>query len=256
MTNLFCFPELSLKPDIDAYSHFFRHVKLRYLFFVVLATITIIPVSAQQKPSKKIKLSGTVVDLYKLPVRNAIIIVDKGMSQTVTNNKGYYKLKVKPDAKTIAVLLDGNMNEQPINGRNIIDFKLSEVIQKEGEGNNNNVVNVGYGYTKKADVITNVNQVDGQKKGNPTFSTIYDMLRTVPGVLINGSTIYIQGITSNNSNTPLFLVNGVIVESIDNILPQDVNSIEVLKGAAAAIYGSRAANGVIMIELIKAGDMK
>jgi TonB-dependent SusC/RagA subfamily outer membrane receptor len=77
----------------------------------------------------------------------------------------------------------------------------------------------------------------------------------VPGVQVNGTSIMIRGATTINSGTePLFVVDGVPVMTVDNIQPQMVKSIQVLKGSAASIYGSRGSNGVIIINLVKAGD--
>jgi TonB-dependent SusC/RagA subfamily outer membrane receptor len=75
----------------------------------------------------------------------------------------------------------------------------------------------------------------------------------VPGVRVVGNTISIQGPSSMNSGTqPLLVVNGMVVETIDDIRPQSVKSIDILKGSAASIYGSRGANGVVLITLIGA----
>jgi TonB-dependent SusC/RagA subfamily outer membrane receptor len=72
----------------------------------------------------------------------------------------------------------------------------------------------------------------------------------IPGVSVTGNTIMIQGpISFTTSSTPLFVVDGTVVSSIDNISPIEVSSIDILKGPAAAIYGSRGANGVILIKL-------
>ena len=77
----------------------------------------------------------------------------------------------------------------------------------------------------------------------------------VPGVQVNGTSIIIQGASSLTLSTePLFVVDGIVVNSIDYISPISVKSIEILKGSAASIYGSRGANGVILIRLIGTGD--
>jgi TonB-dependent SusC/RagA subfamily outer membrane receptor len=76
-------------------------------------------------------------------------------------------------------------------------------------------------------------------------------------VQVNGKSIQIQGPSSINlSSEPLFVVDGMAVTSIDDIRPQQVKSIEILKGASASIYGSRGSNGVIMITLIGAEKKK
>jgi TonB-dependent SusC/RagA subfamily outer membrane receptor len=82
------------------------------------------------------------------------------------------------------------------------------------------------------------------------------MLRgEIPGVQVTGKSIMIRSTSTVNSGTePLFIVDGVPVNSIDNIQPQLVKSIQVLKGSSAAIYGSRGSNGVIIITLLKGND--
>jgi len=76
----------------------------------------------------------------------------------------------------------------------------------------------------------------------------------VPGVQVKGNLIRIEGISSNKDTTPLFVLDGVIVDKIDDINPSQVKSIEILKGASSSIYGSRGANGVILITTIRGGD--
>jgi TonB-dependent SusC/RagA subfamily outer membrane receptor len=76
------------------------------------------------------------------------------------------------------------------------------------------------------------------------------MLREVPSVQVNGTKITIRGVNSVNSTDPLLIVDGIVVSSIDDIIPSMVKSIEILKGSDASIYGSRGANGVVMITLI------
>jgi TonB-dependent SusC/RagA subfamily outer membrane receptor len=79
----------------------------------------------------------------------------------------------------------------------------------------------------------------------------------VAGVQVNGKSIRIQGPSSFNLSTePLFVVDGIVVTSIDEISPQMVKSIDILKGSAASIYGSRGSNGVILINLIGSPDRK
>jgi TonB-dependent SusC/RagA subfamily outer membrane receptor len=79
------------------------------------------------------------------------------------------------------------------------------------------------------------------------------MLRTQPGVLVSGRRVIIQGISTFYGNTePLYVIDGMTVSNIDGIPPQQVKSIDVLKGPSASIYGSRGANGVIIITMKKA----
>jgi TonB-dependent SusC/RagA subfamily outer membrane receptor len=223
-------------------------MKSKYLILLLFAMAAIIPLTGQ-KPAKKVILSGSVVDADRKPVKDAIILIDDEMTRTVTDAKGFYRLKIKPDAKTVAVFTFGGINEESINGRSVIDFILQATGQTTGN-NNNDKINIGYGSGEKKDLSVPVHQIDGKKAKYASYSDIYELIGSeVPGVQVIRKEIFIQGVTSTNKTPILFVVNGVIIDSIDDIRPQEVSSIEILKGAAASIYGSRGANGVILINL-------
>jgi len=117
-------------------------------------------------------------------------------------------------------------------------------------------VNVGYGETSRSGLTYSVSKLKVKQREIVTYTNIYDYLRgRVPGVVVNGDKVYIRGISTINASTdPLFIVDGVQVSDISNINPQDVDNISVLKDGSSAIYGSRGANGVIIISLKKAGS--
>ena len=85
------------------------------------------------------------------------------------------------------------------------------------------------------------------------YTNIYDYLRgKVPGLIVEGTDVFIRGLgTFNGAKAPMFIVDGVEVQSIANVNPQDVESVEVIKDASASIYGFRAANGVVKINTLK-----
>jgi len=216
-----------------------------------------------QKTSKKVTISGVVVDANRKPVAGAIIFIDNKKTNIQTNEHGFYKIRISSKAEAISVLTVMNgVSEVEIGGRTNIDF----ILKASGANNNQGVegrsgeesVNVGYGTMKRKDMTTSVGKIDGTNKRFAGYQNIYEMIKgEVPGVQVTGNSIMIQGPSSMRSSTePLFVVDNVIVSSVDGIVPQMVKSIEVLKGAAAAIYGSRGANGVIMIYLIGAPDRK
>ena len=93
------------------------------------------------------------------------------------------------------------------------------------------------------------------EKENTGYTNIYDYLRgKVPGLQIKGNAIYIRGLNSINSQaSPMILVDGIEIQDISTVNPQDVSKVEVLKDAATSIYGFRAAGGVIKITT-KAGE--
>jgi TonB-dependent SusC/RagA subfamily outer membrane receptor len=215
--------------------------------------------SFAQKSGKKYYITGQVLDINNKPVSGAMVLIDNKSSGVITDDKGMYKVKIKADAAIISILnlSSGLMNEE-INGRIVINFKLNNVIPQEEtvkqENPDNEVVNIGYGYARKKDLATSVGNINGQNTKYASYQNVYEMIQgEIPGVLVTGKKITIRGIaTINGSSDPLVLVNSVEIDSntLDTIDPRLVKSINILKGTAAAIYGSRGANGVILITLI------
>jgi TonB-dependent starch-binding outer membrane protein SusC len=228
------------------------------IFFLILLSVLCLTSLTGQKNDKKITISGYVVDKYKYPVPNASVLIDNEQTSIVTNNKGYFKVKASASADKITIIPSASdAVEVAIGGRKRINITLDAVnaqqinIQKVTDGDE--PINVGYGTIRKKDLTTSVNKIDGTQRKFASYSTIYDVIRgQVPGVRISGKSIKIQNSSSIYMSTePLFIVDGITVQTIDNIPPQMVKSIEFLKGASASIYGSRGANGVILITLIR-----
>jgi len=228
-------------------------MKRTHIYLLVIAFIFSTSLFAQNG-GKKITITGIATDMNNQPVVNAVILVDTKNSGILTDSQGMYKVKVKTGATRIAVLkLSGGQTEEEIAGRTVINFKLNDLNTTESKDQpGDKMVNIGYGYSAKKDLTTSVRKIDASISKNANYSNIYEMLRGVdPSVQIGGNNkVIIRGAGSNISTDPLFLVDGVVVQNIDNISPQLVKSIEILKGADASIYGARGANGVIMITLI------
>jgi TonB-dependent SusC/RagA subfamily outer membrane receptor len=255
------------------------------LFFIILLSVLCINSISAQKSNKKITITGTVLDVDKRPVMNAIIMIDGQKTNSITDSEGNYKIKVNPNALKIGIFTFGNgIFEEEISGRTRININFGTVASKQlpdrniapgeeeinGRTQNNanfgivasqkpsdrNIapgeegVDIGYGYVKKKKLTTPVNRIDGTNKKYASYSSIYDMIRReCSGVQVNGTNIVIQD--SRNLwgyVPPLFVVDGVYVNTIENISPQSVKSIEVLKGSSAAIYGTRGYGGVILIK--------
>ena len=209
----------------------------------------------KQKADKKATISGIVVDAEKNPVKRAMVMVDGESTGRLTNDKGMYKVRVSSSAKMLGIsVINLHYSEEAINGRKKIDFKFDNytvqepVVPESGDED----VDIGYGTVKKKNNTNSSNVIDGQNKRYASYQNIYDMISgEVPGVQVVGRSIRIQGTSTINSGTePLLVVDGVTVSSIDNINPRMVKSVEVLKGTGAAIYGSRGANGVVLITLV------
>lgn len=228
-------------------------MKIRLLLLAIISSAMLVNSSGQQT-EKKIKITGKVTDFYDIPVSNVLIMTDGKTTNSKTNNKGRYKIKVKPSVKQIGIFttITGAI-EEPINDRTVINFQFDEKMTRqlnETAGiSDEEVVNQGYGAAKRRDITKPVTKSDVSGNEYSSFSSIYDVLATVPGVMVRGNTVTIRGVGTTGSSTPLFVVNGTPVNSISHISPSTVKSIEVLKGPSASVYGLQGANGVIMIRL-------
>jgi TonB-dependent SusC/RagA subfamily outer membrane receptor len=234
-----------------------------YFYLLLILALPVSNILSGQKTQKKITISGVVIDANQKPVKGAAIFVDNRETYVQTNENGFYKVRVSIKARSISVLSVMNgVSEVEIGGRTNINFIMKTPLYPNKQLIKNTsgeeTVNVGYGTMKKKDMTTTVRKIDGTNKRFSGYQSIYEMIKgEVPGVQVIGNSIMIQGPTSMRSSTePLFVVDNVIVSSIDGIMPQMVKSIEVLKGASAAIYGSRGANGVILIYLAGATNKK
>ncbi|MBI5008756.1 MAG: TonB-dependent receptor plug domain-containing protein [Bacteroidia bacterium] len=236
--------------------------RISILLFVFLTSNSLTGLYGQ-KSGGTITITGSVVvkaDSIDYPVDNAIIMVDGEKSGNGTNSKGMYKVKIKRENKKIGVYTPAHgLVEELIDGRTKINFTFNSKYPPKNAlkaDPGDQPVDAGYTKVKKKELTTPVDQIDGTKLQHSGYNNIYEMIRgRVPGVTVVGTSIMIRGTTSVNLATePLLVVDGVPVTTIENIDPQMVKSIEVLKGSAAAIYGSRGSNGVILINLLKGND--
>lgn len=218
-----------------------------------------------KKKSKKIILSGLVLDSENHPIQNASVFFDGKNTDVKSNEEGKFRIKLKIPVKTIMVFtLFNGADEVEYQGQEEIIFTLeggANVITQHPLNvpieEDRELINVGYGTADKRNLSTSVGEVSEERiKNSRSYTNIYDMIRgEVPGVVVSGNSITIRGISSLTlSNEPLYVVNASPTASIAYISPNDVKSISVLKGSSAAIYGSRGANGVILIILKSGGD--
>jgi hypothetical protein len=221
-------------------------MKLRILLSVLLATFFLLPAFSQKsenKGNKKYTISGVVTDMNNKPVTGARIFIDSVLSKYSTDEQGKYRLKINPAAKKIFIFSDKiGYAEADINGESTINTILKNNIEDAPA------------------FLVNAKSITAKKEPEPhkinTYTDIYQMIRQeVPGVLVSGKSIVVQQPNSFfGSTTPLFLVNGVRVNSIDYINPVEVKSIKLLKGSNANIYGVEGANGVISITLFSGSE--
>lgn len=201
--------------------------------------------------AQKEKISGTIVDEAGEPIIGATIMEKGTQNGAVTDIDGHFTLNIDP-GKTLRISYVGFI-AQEVRAKNGMRITL-----KEEASNLNEVVVIGYGSVRRKDVTTAVSSVSTEDLDTrPIVSAAQGMQGKAAGLQIsqaNGQpgsspTIRVRGTTSmNKSNNPLYVVDGVPFEDIDFLAADDIADIQVLKDASsAAIYGSRAANGVIII---------
>lgn len=217
--------------------------KLIVLFFTSLFIMTGTSVKAE-KQNKKILLKGVVLDTESNPVENASVFIDGKNTKVLSDANGRFEIRLKPDVTTITVFTLGQgAAELAYHGEKELTFVLDLTNEDQS---NSNFINF-----HKRNLSTNTDFTDKNVIVNADhYQTIYDLLARQPGVTVRGSTVRIRGIgTLIQSTTPLYIVNGIPVQSIDHISPMQVKSITILKDSDAAIYGVQGANGVIVIKL-------
>jgi len=228
-------------------------MNFKTLFFL-LFVFMIKSLAYGQEKSQMVTITGVVADINQKPVYGATILADGLKTNRITNRKGKYKINVSVNTHKIGILtIPPTKIEEPVSGRSVINFTLDTSVVKQIPGQRGGYgeeeVNIGYGTEKRKNLSTSVGKIDARKERYASYNSIYDLLRgELAGVQVDGKSIRIRTASSQvASNEPLIVVDGVPVSSLDGILPQVVRSIEVLKGSAASIYGSRGSNGVIII---------
>ncbi len=222
--------------------------KVRMLFSLFLCFSFFIATAQSQKT-----VTGTILSSEDGTPLPGASIVEKGTSNgTSTDFDGKFSLSVASDATTLTVSFIGYVNQEVT----ITDSPLTITLEEDANALDEVVV-VGYGTQRKSDIVGAITSVDLEEaKAIPT-TNVAEMLRgRAPGVQVNlsdarpggSSNILIRGKISLEGNDPLIIVDGIPFDDINDVAADDVASIEVLKDASAtAIYGARAANGVILI---------
>ena len=213
---------------------------------VLAFLLTAFAVMAQKQASGVVSLSDTGE-----PEPGVTVVVTGTTSGTITDFDGNFQLTV-PEGKTIEISYTGykKVTLQPGSGMNVV-LEPDDMVLEE-------VVAVGYGVMKKSDLTGAISSVKSEQLQRTPASGVDQALQgRAAGVTVNAgsgqpgqkATIRIRGIgTANSSNDPVYVVDGAIVTDISFLSPNDIASMEVLKDASStAIYGSRAANGVILI---------
>lgn len=204
---------------------------------------------------KAIAVTGKVVDEKSGEPLPGVTVKVKGTTTgSTTNTNGIYNINVTDGSAVLVFSFIGYQEqERPVGQSTIIN-----IVLKEKENKLNEVVVIGYATEKKSQVTGAISSVRASDIENQQITRIDDALRgQIAGVNVVQSsgapgstpTVKIRGTTSINSSNPLYVIDGVVIDNggLDNINPADIESIDVLKDASAAIYGSRASAGVVIV---------
>jgi TonB-dependent starch-binding outer membrane protein SusC len=247
-----------------------------YTKSIILSVIILFSVNNYITAQESIKLiTGTVTDEKKTPLQGATVSDKNDKKNTVkTDVNGNYIIKISSNSNTLIISYVGMKNlELGIEGRINIDVEMKGADSKLGE-----VVVVGYGTRRRAEVTSSISSISEKDiKNLPVAGVDQAIQGKVAGVTVNnnggqpggGVSVRVRGITSVNGNEPLYVIDGVPIaankesfsqsflqggsgQTVQSVLaslnPADIASIDILKDASAqAIYGSRAANGVVLV---------
>ncbi len=220
----------------------------------IVGSVSVCPVPAMASVTQQtIKVSGQVVDQDGEPLIGATVKVKGATSGAITDFDGNFSIDAASNAVLVVSYVGYKDREVAVRGRSVL-----EPIQLSSDENLlEQVVVVGYGTQKKADLTGSVSIVNAEELKRVSNSNISTMLEgKVAGVQITSDgqpgadpVVRIRGIGSFGSTAPLYVVDGVPMgTTIRDFSPNDIETIQVLKDASAgAIYGSRAANGVVII---------
>ncbi|SFP03294.1 TonB-linked outer membrane protein, SusC/RagA family [Pseudarcicella hirudinis] len=230
-------PHLLFRKRTEMFTHFLL------LFFLFFSTVTL---------AQNTRISGKVTDKKGVPIPGVNVKIKGSSAGSATDADGIYSLNASRGGSSLVFSFVGyTSKEVPINGRTTIDVQLDEETTSLNE-----VVVVGYGTQQKKDLtgaVSVVKAADIQKRQATTVAEAMQGLAT--GVNIRGggqpgseANILIRGLKNLSGTNPLYVIDGLISTANRDFNPNDIESIQILKDAsAAAIYGSRAANGVIII---------
>ena len=233
---------------------------MRIRLLSIAASLIVLMGSGGVLHAQAIEIKGKVVDAKGEPLGGAVVVVKGTATGALAADDGSYTVKARKNAVLEASLLGYTTETQEVNGRSVINFTLKDdaVLLEEA------VVEVGYGEQRLIDVTGTVTHVKmGEIVKAPVAGLDQALQGRIAGVNITSADgqpgydmdVVIRGANSlTQSNSPLYVIDGFPMEdySTSALSPNDIASITVLKDASStAIYGSRGANGVIIIETKK-----
>ena len=230
-------------------------MKLTHLFFSLRSVLTVFGLlCGLGTVAAQLTVAGNITDGEGTPLIGATVMEKGTTTGTVTDFDGAYSITVSNVNSVLVITYTGfGTAEEEVAGRTQINIALAADAQTLDQ-----VVVVGYGSQKRSDITGSVSSVDSEDLEKAIFTDVDQLLQgRAAGVQVtsssgepgSGAVIRIRGNNSiSGNNGPLYVIDGIPIAGSPNFNPQEIANIEVLKDASAtAIYGSRGANGVILV---------
>lgn len=227
---------------------------------LILACMSHVQAAPDYKPTYHFQtdrtITGQVIDSSGQPLQGVSVLLSGTKIGTTTDARGYYSLHIPDNYKGGTIIFSSTgyvLQEISIDDQKIINVRLkTNYNQTLGD-----VIVVGYGTQRKVSVTGAVDQISSKAIESKPVTNVLQALQGVsPNLIIqqtsfepgSGVNLNIRGISTLGDNTPLVVIDGIIGGDINLLNPNDIASVSILKDAgSAAIYGSRSANGVILI---------
>ena len=212
--------------------------------------------SAKEARQQEIEITGSVTDAQTGdPLPGVNIVVEGTSTGATTDMDGNYSIEAPADATLVFSFVGYQQENIAVEGRENIDVGLQQEVTELEE-----VVAIGYRQRERGEVTGSVGQataLDIEQSGTPNIQK--SLQGKVPGLVVSDRggapgqvdmEMFVRGRSTLNNNDPLIVINGVPsdMEDFAHMTPNDIESVNVLKDASAAIYGARAANGVILVQ--------
>ena len=219
----------------------------------LLYSVILLFLSSYLQAQETIKVTGTVIDSsLNKPLSGVSVNVKGQTTGTTTDEKGKFSINANRNSTLVFSYVGYTPEEVAVGNNNVINVTL-----KSEAASLQDVVVVGYGTQKKATLTGSIAVVSGNEvRKSPAPNVSNSLVGRLPGLVVvsrtgepgnDGSLLRIRGVNTLGDNAPLVIVDGIQNRGLDRIDPANIESITVLKDASAAIYGSEAANGVILV---------
>lgn len=220
-----------------------------FVTILIISLATSVAVFAQDSGRM---IGGTVTDSQGLPLPGVNVVIQGTLKGTITNADGTYQIEASSEDVLEFSFVGFSTLTVTVGNQRVVDVAMEEFVQGMDE-----VVVVGYGVQRKSVVTAAISSVDAETLERASIGRVEHAIQgktagisvlPVSGSPGSGVKVRIRGTSSNGKSDPLYIVDGMKTGSINDINPNDIASMEILKDAAsAAIYGTEGANGVVLI---------